>query len=75
MWISWKQPTWQREYQVIRPCDKKGPGVFKAAKFSRTRSHSVWSAMGKREKSRQYQRRNRDKTVLCHIKDFDLYSE
>ena len=31
--------------------------------------------MGKREKSRQYQRRNRDKTVLCHIKDFDLYSE
>lgn len=29
MWISWKQPTWQREYQVTRPCEKKGPGVFK----------------------------------------------
>ena len=29
MWRSWKQPTWQREYQVTRPCDKKEPGVFK----------------------------------------------
>lgn len=26
---SWKQPTWQREQQVTRLCDKKGPGVFK----------------------------------------------
>lgn len=50
MWISWKQPTWQREYQVTRPCDKKGPGVFKDQQSSRTRSHGVWSAMGKRER-------------------------
>ena len=75
MWVSWKQPTWQREYQVTRPCDKKGPGVFKDQQSFQGPEVTVSGVQWVRERIVGNIRGETDKTVLCHIKDFDLYSE
>ena len=66
MWVSWKQPTWQREYQVTRPCDKKGPGVFKDQQSFQGPEVTASGVQWVRKNSRQYQRRNRQDCTVSH---------